>query len=302
MKRLLILGLMIPAVLFGQKTNDLIIALQRDMSSLQEQMKTLQKSQDEKFAAMLALVQQAVDASSRASASVTVLQREVDTKLTDQQTKLVAPVATLGAKVDGLTDEFRAVSTTVADLGIKINALDTKLRDISDALRTLNTPAPTPPAPVNGQATAPVAANPCAGMSAQSLWESARGDKSKGNLEIAMTEYSNYVKCFHDTANAPIAQFEIGMLYFNGGQSDAKYYEDAVKAFDGVLEPNFPENQKTPDAVYYKAVSLYRADHKTEAGKVFKKYVADYPHGDKAAEAHKNLRNLAMEPAPRRQK
>lgn len=299
MKRLLIVGFMIPAVLFGQKTNDLIIALQRDMSSLQEQMKTLQKSQDEKFAAILALVQQAVDASSRASASVTVLQREVDTKLADQQTKLVAPMATLGTKVDGLTDEFRAVSTTVADLGLKINALDTKLRDISDALRTLNTPAPTPPAPVNGQATAPVAANPCTGMSAESLWESARGDKSKGNLEIAMTEYHNYVTCFHNTANAPIAQFEVGMLYFNGGTSDPKYYEDAVKAFDGVLM-DFPENGKTADALYYKAVSLYRADHKTDAGNAFKKYVKDYPHGDKAAEAHKNLRNLAMEPAPRK--
>jgi TolA-binding protein len=289
MKRLLFLGLVIPAVLFGQKNE--IIALQRDVASLEEQVRTLQKSQDEKLAAIQALLQQAVDASSRVSSSITALQHEVDTKLNDQQGKLVTPVATLGVKVDQVSDESRAVANNVVDLRNKINALDGKLTDISNAIRTLNTPSPAAPAPA---AQVPAAADPCAGMSAASLWESARHDKSAGHLDLAMTDYANYVKCFGDTANAPVAQFEIGMLYFNGSQ-----YDDAAKAFDDVVE-RFPENQKTDDALYYKAVSMYRADHRTEAGKVFKDYVNKYPRGQHIADAHKNLRNLAMEPAPRK--
>ena len=63
-----------------------------------------------------------------------------------------------------------------------------------------------------------------------------------------MQEFSQYVTNFANTANAPAAQYEIGMMYFNNGQSDPKYYEDAIKAFDGVLEqfPGKSENSGSP--------------------------------------------------------
>jgi TolA-binding protein len=300
MKRLLVLGFMIPAALYGQKTENLIIALQRDMSSLQEQMKNLQKGQDEKLAAIQAMLQQAIDGSKGVSTGITSLQHEVDTKLNEQQGKLVMPVATLGTKVDQMQDEFRAVATTMADLVQRFNAQDAKLKDISDAIRTLAaaTPAPAPPASA-AQGSAPAATavpDPCTGMSAESLWENGRRDKSKGNLEIAMTEFRSYVSCFGDTANAPSAQYEIGMMYFNNGQ-----YEEAVKAFDdGVTR--FPENPQTQEMLYFKAVSLMKADHRTEAGKAFKDYIEHYPQGRHVAAAHQNRRTLGLEsPARKRQ-
>jgi TolA-binding protein len=301
MKRLLVLGFMIPAVLFGQKTNDLIIALQRDMSSLQEQMKNLQKGQDDKLAAIQAMLQQAIDGSKGVSSGISSLQHEVDTKLNDQQAKLVAPVATLGTKVDQMQDEFRAVATTVADLAQRINAQDAKLKDISDAIRVLAAAAPAPAAPPAAAGATPAAPDPCAGMSAESLWENAKRDKSKGNLEIAMTEYKSYVSCFGDTANAPVAQYEIGMMYFNSGQSDPKYYEDAVKAFDDGAT-RFPENPQTQEMLYYKAASLMKADHRTDAVNGFKEYLKRYPTGKHVANAHQNLKTLGMDtPRGRRQ-
>ena len=252
-----------------------------------------------KLAAIQAMLQQAMDASKGVSSGLTTFQHEVDTKLNDQQGKLVAPVATLGTKVDQMSDEFRAVATTVADLAQRINAQDAKLKDISDAIRTLAAAAPAPAAPAAVPGATQAAPDPCGGMSAESLWENARRDKSKGNLEIAMTEYKNYVTCFGDTANAPVAQYERGMMYFNSGESDPKYYEDAVKAFDdGVTR--FPENPQTQEMLYYKAASLMKADHRTEAGKMFKEYMARYPTGKHVAAAHQNLRTLAMEPAPRK--
>jgi tetratricopeptide (TPR) repeat protein len=292
MKRLLLLGLMIPAVLFGQKTNDLIIALQRDMSSLQEQMKTMQKEQDEKFAAIQGMLQQAVDSSGRSASSLTALQRAVDTKLTDMQSKLVAPMANMGSKVDQLADEFRAVSTTVVDLRAKVLALDGKLADISTALRMLAAATPAPPAPA-AAVTQQDPAGPPPGMSADGQWDSARRDENAGHPDLALTEYANIVKWYSDTSRAPEAQFKIGMIYFHNDQ-----FDDAVKAFDVVLE-RFAENPKTQEALYYKAVSLMKSpdDHKTEAGKEFKDYLAKYAKsGEHVAAAHTNLKNLGMEP------
>jgi cob(I)alamin adenosyltransferase len=49
-----------------------IIELQRDLALLQEQVRTLQRAQDEKFSAIQVLVQQALDSANKTSTSVAV--------------------------------------------------------------------------------------------------------------------------------------------------------------------------------------------------------------------------------------
>ena len=48
--------------------------LQRDLAQLQEMVRTLQQNQNERFAALTVLVQQAVDASNKANTQVAVLE------------------------------------------------------------------------------------------------------------------------------------------------------------------------------------------------------------------------------------
>src|ERR1035438_5606209 len=94
--RLLLLSMALsPAILFGQKKEDLL-SIQRDIADMTDRVKQLQKAFDEKIAALTALVQQSIDASNKTNAAMAAMQREVDQKLADQQTKLVAPLATMG--------------------------------------------------------------------------------------------------------------------------------------------------------------------------------------------------------------
>jgi TolA-binding protein len=274
-----------PAMLLAQKKED-FIALQRDVAALQEQVKGLQKSQDDKFAALQGLLQQAVDASGRVTAGMTTLQHEVDTKLNDQQGKLVAPVATLGSKIDQLADDSRAVGNSVTDLVQRVNALDTKLADISSAIRSLQTQAPAPPAPAPATQ---IPAAPVCPTTADSLWENARRDSSTGHPDMALTEYVEYAKCYHDTANAPTALYKVGTMYLDNGQ-----YDEAVKAFDSVLE-QFPENPSRPEAMYFKGIAQMKAGHNTDAGQTFKDYLNAYPRKEHVAMAHQNLRTLGFE-------
>lgn len=287
MKRLLLIGLvLVPAVMVGQKKEDLQ-SIQRDVAQLQEQVKELQRSQDAKMAAMQGMLQQAVDASNKVAAGLTAMQHEVTTKLNDQQTKLVTPVATLGTKVDQMADDFRSVATNVSDLVRRMNALDGKLKDISDAIRTLGSPPPAPPGVVVGGTASQVSPPP--GLSAETMWQNAFRDYSGGKQDIALTEFMDYVRNFPDTENAPNAQWYIGYMYFNVGQ-----YDDAVKAFDKVL--TMPENPKTPEALYYKGVSLMKAERRTDAGAVFKEFLKRYPTNSHIPNVHQNLRTLGLEP------
>lgn len=286
--RLLIFGLILgPAVLMAQKKEELQ-SIQRDVAQLQEQVKQLQRAQDEKFAALHSMLQQAMDASNRVTSGLTALQNDVSTKLTDQQGKLVAPVATLGTKVDQMSDDFRSVATNVADLVQRMGRLDSKLTDISSAIRTMGATPSAPPPTVSPAGTA---AGPPPGMSAETSYQNALRDYQGGKPELAMEEFNKYLKYFPETENAPAAQYYIGYLYYN-----AKQYDDAVKAFDAVLE-RFPENPKTSEALYMKAVSLMKGDRKTDAVQEFKAYLKRYPRGDHAAMAQSNLRALGMTPS-----
>ena len=55
-----------------------MVELQRDVALIQDQIRALQNSQNEKFATLQVLVQQAVDGANRASTSVAMIQSNLD--------------------------------------------------------------------------------------------------------------------------------------------------------------------------------------------------------------------------------
>jgi tol-pal system protein YbgF len=287
MKRVLILGLLAGPVILSAQRREELQSIQRDVAQLQEQVKQLQRSQDERMAALQSMLQQAVDASTKVSSGLTTLQREVDAKLTAQQDKLNGPVAVMGTKVDQMSDDFRSVSTNVAELLRRMGAMDAKLADMSSAIRTLSTPPAAPPAVPGAGSTGPPP-----GVSAESSYQNAYRDYSSAKYELALQEFAEYLKYFPETENAPSAQFYMGYIYLNGEQ-----YDDAVKAFDAVLD-RFPENPKTPEALYYKGVALMKGGQRTDAGTAFKDFVKRYPRSEHVSQAHVNLRVLGLERSP----
>ncbi|MEQ1948268.1 MAG: tetratricopeptide repeat protein [Bryobacteraceae bacterium] len=285
---LVVLGAGLPALMLAQKRED-FLSIQRDVAQVQDQLKQMQASQDQKMDAIQNALKQALEESAKLSAALAVLQTNINDRLADQQAKVVAPVATLGSKVDELATDTRAVRENVADLGARLGKLDNKLEDISSAVRTLNTPtsvAPPPPAGAPpGTAAGPP---PPPGVSADSLWQNALRDRSSGKDELAMNEFSDFVKYFPMSENAPIAQYYIGDLY-----DRAKQYEDAVQAFDAVLE-RYPENSRTPDALYMKGVDLMKAGRRTDSATEFKDFLERYPTHALAPKAQAHLKELGV--------
>jgi TolA-binding protein len=266
------------SVLSAQKKED-FLSLQRDVANLTDQLKDMQKSQDEKIAGLSALIQQSLETSSRMAAALTTMQKNVETSLADQQSKIVTPVVALSTKVDQMSDEFRGVKEDLKAMSSQLTKMDNKLADISIAVRTLSTPV-APPA-----ATAQAAGAP----SAQTLWDNARRDVSGGKDDLAMQEYVEFLKYFSDSENAPTAQYNIGTIY-----DRANMNEDALKAFIAVLE-KFPENPISPDALYWKGMELMKLDRNPEAGAVFKEFLKRYPTNmEYAPKARKNLSTLGL--------
>jgi len=289
---LALLGFLPAPSLLAQKRED-ILSIQRDVAQLQDQIKQLQTSQDQRLAALESLIKQALDQSNQAAASMTALQRNLTDRLNDQQSKVAAPIAVLGTKVDQSSDDVRAVRENLAALSNRVANLDNKLSDISSAVRTLSQPAAPPPPASGAPPAAGIAPIPPAGTSAESLWLNAFRDYSSGRDELAMMEFNDYLKYFPAAENAASAQYYVGQLY-----NRAKMFDDAMKAFDAVLE-RYPDNPKTPDALYGKADALAHGGHKIEAAAEFKDFLARFPTHSLARNAQAQLHDLGTAAASR---
>jgi TolA-binding protein len=273
-----------PAGLRAQRKED-FLQIQRDVAQLQDQVKQLQRSQDDKIAALETLLRQALDASNALSTSLSTLQTSLTTTLSEQQRGVVAPMAALSKQVEQISDEFGSIRSNMTELGAQIGRLDGKLADISSAIRTLQAPPVAPPPPISAAPPDPV---PPPGVTPDSLFENARRDYLAKRDDLAMQEFNDYLKYFPQTENAPRAQYHVGMIY-----DRAEQFDDAAKAFDAVLE-RFQPNPFTPEAHYMKGVVLMKAKRRTEAASEFQDFLRLYPTSDNAPKARQHLRELGV--------
>src|SRR5579884_749471 len=299
MKLIRISCVLLAAAPFSFAASKEIIQLQRDMELLQDQVRTLQKSVDQ----MTALMQQALDSTQKNNTAIAVMQNNVGDALKRSQDMVGAPVANLGAKVDSMGEDFRNLRETVNDLGTRIGKLDQKVTDIQSTINVIRTPAAPPPGstampPATGVTAptdtmpaatgAPVSTSPPAGMSSEVTYSNAMRDYMGGNYDIALQEFSDYVKYFSNTQFAPNSQFYIGDIYFK-----RQDYPDALQAFDAVLE-HFQDNPKTAAAHLMKGRTLIALGKRDAAAKEFREVLTKYADSDIAPQARKELRNLGL--------
>jgi TolA-binding protein len=280
--------------LFGQKRDD-FLSIQRDVAQLQDQVRQMQAGQDQKMNALESLLKQTLEESNRTSSAASALERTLTDRLRDQQSKMEAPVAALGTKVDQSSDELRSVRENLADLSRRLANLDNKLADISSAVRTLSTPAAPPPSPVidSPAATAPRAPVPPAGITADTLWQKAVRDYTGLKDKIALSEFSDYLRYFPQSGNAPEAQYYMGLIYDRGEQ-----FDDAAQVFAAVTE-RYPESPKAADAMYMKGVEYQKAGNHKDAISAYRAFLKQYPAHPNAARAQARLRALNSEANPR---
>lgn len=265
-----------------------ILELQRDVASLQEQVRQLKESQDKQLTALTVLVQQALDTSKSSTTGVAIIQNNLQQTLKDMEAKVVAPVAGLGARIDGMDQDIRAVQQSVSDLNSLIGKVQQQLTDLNNAVKVLQSPPPPPPTtsgvgtPATGGAVAPDTPT----MSASDLYGNANRDRGSNKYDIALQEYQDYLRWYGNTDLAPNAQFYIGVIHYNQGQ-----YDDAVNDFDVVLE-KYPENPKTPDALYQKGLALQKLKRLTDSHTEFLELIKRYPKNDLSTQACDKLKAM----------
>ena len=272
-----------------------IVELQRDVAMLQDQVRNLQRTIDEKVATMQTLLQQTLDSANKTNTAVAVMENRFSEAIKQQQQQVSAPVATVSTKLDQMSEDFRAVRESVLDMNTRMGKLDAKMADLQNLINTIKAPPAAPPASLNpagvpGTDSQP--AGPPAGISAEALYTNAVKDQTTGKYDLAMQEFNDYLKYFPNTQFASNAQFYLGDIFYR-----KQDYASALQAFDTVLE-RFPDGNKTPDAHYMKGVSLMQLGRNDAAAREFRDVYSSYPDTDVAAKAKAKLRELGLNVGP----
>lgn len=271
-------------------------AMMRDLALLQDQLRTMQKSLDEKMAALMAVVQQSVNSADKSNTSILVLETKMTERMTSLERSLTQSLATMGAKVDTMSDEFRILKENMADLNSKMGRLQTKFVDVENAVKTMQSPPPPPPSsfesPGAGTAGEPGLSQmprPPAGVSAETVYRDAYRDQLAGKNDQALEGFQNYLKWFPGTDLACNAQFYIGNIYFK-----KKELEKALSAFDDVLEKYPSDCNKRNDAMHAKARVLVEGNQPSAAAAVYRQLRKENPTGEWATKANAGLRELGF--------
>src|SRR5262249_34363498 len=111
--------------------------LQRDVAQLQDMIRALQRSQDEKLTRLDTLVQQSLNSANDAGKSVAVIQSSIQGSLTDMQNKVSAPVVGLNKRMDDMSNDMRTLQQAVSDLASAVSKMQSLLNDINIGVKSI---------------------------------------------------------------------------------------------------------------------------------------------------------------------
>jgi TolA-binding protein len=271
--------LLILFVLAGQAVSNgaskEIVQLQRDVALLQYDLRSLQRTLDQSAGGTRALAQQTLDRVNQLHDS-DVAKSENIAKNWD---KLNLNMATLGTKLDQGISEYIATREAIRGLSARLAKLEERLEDIGNSVNELQSSA-------GHLSTSELPGGPPPGMTAENLFQSALRDKLAGHLDMALDEFTQYVRYYGDTELAASSQFHIGEIQYHRGEFPA-----ADKALSTVIE-RYPKSPKAADALLMRALVSEKQDEHGAARDDLNRLLKTYKGSDAARRAAAELKRL----------
>lgn len=256
------------------------IELQRDIALLQEQVRELQRSHEEKNAVLKTLLEQTLDAVNRMQRTVAGVEKSV------QEAQ-----ANTNIQVDALSTQVQALRDTVDELRARLGQISQQVAETRGVLETVDArlaplgPGEQPAGPAGGPATAGGSA-PQAPPSADVLYSTALRDFISGKYDLARQEFADYLKYYGRTQLAGNAQFYIADTYYH-----QKDFRRAITEYDKIFDA-YPGSYKVAAAHLKKGYALLELNERAAGVEVLRALVEKFPGTEEAKWAQARLERL----------
>src|SRR5579862_321205 len=245
-----------------------MVQLQTQVQQLQEQMTAMQRSFDERMGVMKNLVEQDTDAVNKVANALNGLQ----TTLQKQQ-------ADGGTKTDQLSGQIQALNDTMDEIKVRLAKVTKQLEDMQSAQQSLAAQQATQQAAQQAAASAPPP---------DVLYNNALRDYNGGKNDLALQEFSDYVKFYPNTDLAGNCYFYLGEIQFR-----QQNYQQAAQSYDQVVQ-NFPSGNKAASAQLKKGFALVELGKQDDGVNELKHVIQRYPRSPEALQARERLHKLGV--------
>jgi len=245
-------------------TKEEIVRLQSDVLQLQEQIRLLQKSTDDRGSVLKSLLEQLNDQIAKSNLAMENLTQAMS-----------GQKAEVGTVVSTLRQEIQKLSVKLDDTNNRIAGLYQKVEDSqvkASSLRNL---------PSGNQGSE--------GVEPDQVYSQAYNDYLMGNYDLAITGFQDFLTNYPNSEYADNAKHYLGVCYFEQNR-----YEQAIQAFDQVINL-YPKGDKTPVAYFKKAAAYQALQKNNEAVDTWKNLYTLFPDSPEAKLAAQELEKLGVE-------
>ncbi len=245
-----------------------MVQLQTQVQQLQEQMTAMQRGFDERMGVMKNLIEQDTDAINKAVGALNSLQSILQKQQTDT-----------GAKADQLSGQIQALNDTMDELKARLAKVSKQLEDMQASQQSLAATQAQQQAQKAAQEQAPPP---------DVLYNNGIRDYNGAKNDLALQEFSDYIKYYPNTDLAGNCYFYLGEIQFKQGN-----YQQAAQSYDQVLQ-NFPSGNKAASAQLKKGFALLELGKQDDGVSELRHLVQRYPHSPEALQARERLRKLGV--------
>jgi tol-pal system protein YbgF len=202
-----------------------------------------------------------------------------------------------------LAEQNAAFRKTLQDQKIQDEALASSLKEMAERLaevteraQAASRVAPAPdsslpaPAPISGGAasnpgttTPPTAAVAGPPPAPRELYSQAYADYARGNYDLAIQGFSEYIRQFPSTDFTDNAQYWVGESLYG-----KKQFAEAIEAWNTLFR-DYPSSDKLPDARVKKGMALERLGRRSQALVEYRYVIDRFPNSPAARIARERL-------------
>lgn len=244
------------------------IQLQTQVQQLQEQMTAMQRSFDERMGVMKNLVEQDTDAVNKVAAALASLQASLQKQQGDSSTH-----------VEQLSGQIQSLNDSLDELKARLAKVSKQLEDMQSSQQSTAAQAAQQQAQQQALAQAPPP---------DVLYNNALRDYNGAKNDLAIQEFSDYIKYYPNTDLAGNCYFYLGEIQFRQGN-----YQQAAQSYDQVLQ-NFPTGNKVASAQLKKGFSLIELGKQDDGVQELRHVIQRYPRSPEALQARERLRKLGV--------
>jgi tol-pal system protein YbgF len=208
---------------------------------------------------------------------------QLESQIGEQTDAFQRSAADMQISLDRLSSQIDQLEANLADTNFRLNDLSQQIAATNQELRAARG------RPTTGAALSDAPPTQAPPTDPQALYQSAYNDYLRGNYDLAVLGFRQYLDSYPDTELSDNAAYWIGESLFSKAS-----YEQSIREFDHIVS-RYPRSDKLASAMLKKGFAYLQMNESEQAIVQLRTVVRTYPGTDEANLARQRLRDLGVD-------